>query len=346
MVDKVSENKTDDGFVCEPSVVDYLRLAEILIQAIPNDRKQMWAGKVMTYLATEALRTASQGQIPTRVPTKAIYSDLGGNPNQEPSAWLSPIWKEIEKRYYPEIEQSIIDLCRQAGLNNYSVIEKDNGKPAFYRLAAKQIPSSDHLGVGENEASPAGSIIYKRDLSLELSSFGKLFFQSGLIWTSFKRWSYLTWQLLFFIAAASFFFLIWLILWNKTQPITGQDLVLVAMGIGFPWAAHSHFSGVFRLFEDRIVIAPEWMLAWKEVGATLEINRSKDPDGPSTLLVQRYSAQCPICGFMVKLDKGDPDFPRRVIGRCEDNPREHVFSFDRSTKIGKFIRDSTDCYRL
>lgn len=220
----------------------------------------------------------------------------------------------------------------------YPVIEKDNGKPAFYRLAAKALPPCEASEGESQQVLPPNAIRYKRDLSLELSWLGKLFLHQGLKWTPFIRYSYLTWQLLFLIAAILFVSLTWLMLWYRKEPVTGQDLVLIAIGIGFPWAAYQHFSGIFRPFDDRIMIAPDWMLAWKESGATVEINRSKDRDAPSMIHVHRYSATCPICGWMVKLDRGEPDFPRRIVGRCEENPREHVFSFDRSTKQGVLFR--------
>lgn len=313
------------------------QLAEILIAAIPEDRRQIWAGKIMVYLAQDALRSASQENRSIRVSTKAIHTDLGGNPNLEPSQWLSPIWKEIETRYLPEIEPVLIELSRKAGLDTYPIVQKENGKPAYYRLASRPLP-----GIPGNEMTQtmpmllpqAGGIYYKRDLSLKLSTFGQFLFANGLKWTPSKRYGYLTWQLLFLIFAVCFEFLIWLVLWYRTQPITGQDLLLVASGIGFPWLAHRHFSGIFQLFEDRIVIAPDWALAWKEFGATIEINRARDPDTPSTIHVSRYSATCPVCGWMVKLERGEPTHSKRIVGRCEENPREHVFSFDRATKQG------------
>lgn len=315
----------------------YLQLADVLTQAIPSDRKTMWVGKVMVYLATEAQRAALQHKAPPRVPTKAIHADLGGNPKQEPSAWLSQIWKDIEARYYPEIEPRLIELARHAGLGFYPMLEKDNGSPAFYRLAAKAIPESVDVSVLCEEAVSAGTIVYKRDLTLKLSLLGRLFFEDGLRWTTSKRWGFLTWQLFFFIVMAILVVLAWLILWHRTTPLTGQDIVLLALGIGFPVGAYKHFRGVFRLFENRIMLASEWFLSWKELGATVEINRSKNPDAPSAIHVHRYSAECPICGWMVKLDKGEPDFPRRIVGRCEENPREHVFSFDRNSKQGRLL---------
>jgi hypothetical protein len=337
MVVKVEVDQSVDLHFGSVTPIDYQRLAEILIEAIPSDRKQMWVGKVMAYLASQALQCGSQGKAPPRVPTKAIYADLGGNPNQEPSGWLSPIWKEIESRHYPEIEPTLIDLCRRNGLNVYPALEKDNGKPAFYRLAARELPPSEPLDGDNDVALPPNTVRYRRDLSLELSLLGKMSFHHGLKWTPFKRYGYLAWQMLFLIAAVVFVLLIWLILWYRKEPVTGQDLVLLATGVGFPCAVYRHFSGIFRLFDDRIMIAPDWTLAWKEFGATVEIGRSKDPDAPSTILVQRYSTTCPICGWMVKLDRGEPDFPRRIVGRCEEHPREHVFSFDRSTKRGVIL---------
>jgi len=337
MVSEYQEKQSVKDYNCEFDSETYQRLADVLIRAIPDDRKLMLAGKVMLYLASETKKAASQNQTLPRVPTKAIHGDLGGNPNREPSAWLSPIWKEIEVRYYPEIEPRLIELARQAGLSLYPVLEKDDGKPAFYRLAAKEIPMSDDVSALFDEEAPAGTIVYKRDLTLKLSLLGRIFFEDGLRWTASKRWSFLSWQLFFLIVIAILVVLSWLILWHRTTPLTGQDIVLLALAIGFPVGAYKHFSGVFRLFDNRIMLASEWFLSWKELGATVEINRSKDPDAPSTIHVHRYSAECPICGWMVKLDKGEPDFPGRIVGRCEENPREHVFSFDRSSKQGRLL---------
>lgn len=335
MVETIISDQSITSSSEEVSDDDYRKLCEILIAAIPFDRREKRAGKVITYLAVETMQAISQGMGVPRVPTKAIYLDLGGNPNQEPSSWLSPIWNEIEERHYPEIEPILIDLCRQAGLATYPTIEKDNGKPAFYRIGWRAVPACNSGQVSIEEELPKHAIRYKRDLSLKLSSTGKLFFSEGLRWTPFKRYSYLTWQLLFLVVVAAFDLLLWLLLWYSKGPLSGQELVVLSMALGMPVGAYWHFREIFRLFDDRIIIAPDWILSLKEFGATVEINRSKDPEMASTILVQRYTSICPICGWMIKLDRGGPDFPRRIVGRCEEHPREHVFSFDRMTKRGE-----------
>jgi hypothetical protein len=333
----VSEVELDQSTSGQPEGIcpdDYLRLSEILISALPQDRKLMWGGKVMAYLARQTTQAVSEGQALPDIPTKSIHLDLGGNPNQEPSQWLSPIWKEIESRHYPEIEPTLIELSRQAGLKVYPALQKLNGKPALYRMATKTLPVGSQSSIISDANLPPDMIVYKRDLSLSLSWLGKVFFSRGLSWTPFKRYSFLAWQLLFLVSFVALDILLWLILWHSTPPMSGQELVVLAMAIGLPFGAYWHFHDIFRLFEDRIMIAPEWMLARKDFGATVELNRSKNPDEPSTILVQRYTATCPICGWLVNLDRGEPDFPRRIVGRCEESPREHVFSFDRSSKLG------------
>lgn len=322
----------------ETSSNDYLKLCEILIEAIPLDRKQSWVGKVLTYLASQTMQSIKEGNGVPRISTKAIHLDLAGNPKQQPSAWLSPIWDGIEERHYPEIEPTLIEECRRAGLTAYPTLEKHHGKPAYYRIGVKPVPPAGDEPIGVEEELPKHAIRYKRDLSLKLSWPGKLFFSTGLRWTPFKRYSYVTWQLLFLFAVVAFDLLLWLLLWYSKPPLSGQELVVIAMAIGMPIGAYWHLRDIFRLFDDRILIAPDWMLAIKEFGATVEINRSKNSDEDSTILVQRYTSICPICGWMIKLDRGEPDFPRRIIGRCEEHPREHVFSFDRMTKQGKMLR--------
>lgn len=58
-----------------------------------------------------------------------------------------------------------------------------------------------------------------------------------------------------------------------------------------------------------------------------------------------YWATCPICkdklqrNVRIDVSKGGKEFHNRLIGRCSESPTEHVFSFDRITRIGKPLRD-------
>lgn len=331
---KIIENHgVDDVSVCY-SADDYVQVARVLQDAIPRDRRAQWSGKIMEYLAKQTEHACVNGKEVPQISTKAIHMDLEGNPNQEPSAWLSPRWNEIEKQRYPEIVEKLQDLCRQRDLPGYPVITKLSGKPTLYCLEISPLPEVAVTAETPDASIPAGTIRYERDLSLALSKVGHFFASKGMQWTTGKRLSFVSWHMLVLISFLVLECLLLLYLWFRRVPLTGQDLIFVLLAIIAPYGLYLHFRDVFALFEDRIVIAPEWMLAWKEFGATVEIKRATDSGPPSTIHVYRYTATCPVCGWMIKLDKGGPDFPRRIVGRCEENPREHVYSFDRSTLRG------------
>jgi hypothetical protein len=90
-----------------------------------------------------------------------------------------------------------------------------------------------------------------------------------------------------------------------------------------------------RLLNDRIIAAPELFLALDETPAQLELYKAEDE---RVIRFVRHFGYCMICGAEVNLDSGEPDFPRRLVGRCSESPREHVFSFDRVTRKGYTLR--------
>jgi hypothetical protein len=333
--------KIDEVVLATTSEAETLAaVAHILLDSIPPDKKRQNACKVMAYLAEMTCAAARGGTVFCRFSTKEIYTDLNGNPNREPSGWLSPLWKEVEGQWYPAIKEVLVMRCKEAGFDVYPVIMKGEGTPSYYWIETRKIieKNSDVDLDKLNDPPFKPAVIYQKDLTLQLSFAGRIFFRNGMKWTSAKRYSFLTWNLLYLIFNLIYVIATILVLWNSKGAMRGQELVILIFGVLVPYLAYRHGSSIWRLFEDRIIIAPDWTIAWKEFGATIEISRSNDRELPSTIQVNRYSALCPICGWMVKLEKGEPDFQRRIVGRCEENPREHVFSFDRSTRQGIPLR--------
>lgn len=320
-------------------------LASALLDVLPKDRQSLWPYRVMMYIASETIRRAEQGEDARGISTKDIHTDLDANKNQEPSAWLSPHWKQIVQRHYPEIESALIRRCRAVGLDAYPVLAKTDGKPVYYTLEAKALPpieaqERDLAIIAETLPS---ALRYQPDLKLRLSRRGRLLFARGLIWSPGRRYGVLAWHLCVMAAAGLFCILVLWGLARQATPVVVRDLIFIAVALAIPGAAFLYLRPTWRLFEDRIAIAPDWLLAWTETGATVEVARSADPDLPSTIHVRRYTATCSVCGALIKLDRGEPDFPRRLVGRCQESPREHVFSFDRITLSGEALRRPPVC---
>jgi hypothetical protein len=120
------------------------------------------------------------------------------------------------------------------------------------------------------------------------------------------------------------------------KPITTQIISTIIAMIGIPlWAWFYVIGSRFRLFDDRIKPVSDLMLGLNQKDAQMDVYRESDF---SVIHIVRYSAVCSICGADVYLDDGSPDFPRRMVGRYAESPREHVFSFDRVTRKGAVLR--------
>jgi len=85
-----------------------------------------------------------------------------------------------------------------------------------------------------------------------------------------------------------------------------------------------------------ILLAPWWMQS--DDGARL-LEFRKPPRFPEiTIKAVSYSATCPICGAKVIAKSGGLEFFGRLIGRCDDAPVEHIFSFDHISRQGAWLR--------
>lgn len=335
MGNKQENNDVEDaGRCCAETLI---QMAEALRDAIPRDKARVNAFRVLDYLARRTIELVREDKEPL-IPTKDIYLDLDGNPNLEPSAWLSPLWSVIENKWYEQIEESVITRCRALGLAQYPRPVKLGGSPTLYRLDACPIEASQaeapapRTRVGERSAGLG--VTYEPDLTLKLSRLGRLVFGGGLAWTRSKKFALAGVILGATLALVVMTYLGHSALLRSRSALSAADLLAFVVIIGGPWAFIRKVDKMMRIFDDRIVIAPDWTLAWKEFGATMELEGDSENGGTRAVKVVRYAAPCPICDGLLRLDRGEPDYPRRLVGRCSQSPREHVYSFDRITRRG------------
>jgi len=83
--------------------------------------------------------------------------------------------------------------------------------------------------------------------------------------------------------------------------------------------------------------AKEFLVPFKADHVTLEL-RPKQGDKKGELAFVRYTASCPLCAGLVLLHDGGDEFKDRIVGRCDNSPREHVYSFDQKLHVGHSMR--------
>jgi hypothetical protein len=101
------------------------------------------------------------------------------------------------------------------------------------------------------------------------------------------------------------------------------------------WLIWSEFGPILNLPSKRITFAPSWIqvLRW-DSDVLLEWCAPPRYDSKFISAVH-YTGACPLCGGKVEIESGGFRYFGRLIGRCRESPREHIFSFDHVTRSGR-----------
>jgi hypothetical protein len=87
-----------------------------------------------------------------------------------------------------------------------------------------------------------------------------------------------------------------------------------------------------------MTIAPDLRLSFRQIHAQLRPTRAREGKGiHGWLSLVRHWSTCPICEGTIDVDEGKLAYPGRLVGRCSENPREHVYSFDVVTLSGRLL---------
>lgn len=297
--------------------------------------------KVLSFLATATLNRIEQGK-----PTKFINMDLQigikGGIDKDSSAWLSPIWKKLSTETLPSIQDSMEGFARAKGYDFYPWVGKTessggSGNTAQYFLTAIKVTSENQPG---DEPLQHADICYLPAVKITPSLWARWLFSRDYSAHGWRKWLYVWGSLAWLLALLLLFGLMWILLSQGKTPLSTQDVMLISLAIGIVMYCRHVFHQLSILFDDRIMLAPDNLIGFGESNVCIEIAKEnfKNKSSPRVLRLVKYMAECPVCGAEVLLDKGEPDFPRRIIGRCQESPREHIFSFDRVTKTGMKLR--------
>lgn len=114
-----------------------------------------------------------------------------------------------------------------------------------------------------------------------------------------------------------------------------REMFIVATAIGLiVYYLYRTVGPIFKVFDDRILIAPFWM---QSVDDDRLLELRKPPRFPNkSLKLVRYRAKCCVegCGGHVTAKSGGKPYQQMLIGRCEESPNQHVYTFDHITRIG------------
>lgn len=168
--------------------------------------------------------------------------------------------------------------------------------------------------------------------SIKLNSLGKLILGNGIFKT--RSWRGAIWAILFVSFSLVLLSVLFLIFQMRTitRPIQTGDFILIGLLCSTCWLIwRFQIRPIVWLIEDRIGFASNMFIKFSENDAHFDL--AKDGEHRYFRLV-RYSAVCPICAGSIELRYGTGENYRRLFGCCTEVPTEHVFTFDRVSRVG------------
>lgn len=302
----------------------YLKLAQ--------QRRRSKAYDVLNELANETLQRLHRGQS-TEFTASNLKAGVAPDSAKEPSGWLSPLWNRLIEDE-PQWAEGLRDTAKQLGLGYVPKLAKAHGSPAVYSLQPVPIPTPE-TAIAKTPLPDGGLRYIPASVKAPGAWLGGALRNGILRWTMGVRIAVVG---TFVLICCGVVGIVWLGLslgLRTTQPLTLSNLLGIGLLAGLAWETMQVYRFLADLFDLRIVMAPSFMTPISEESVTLELRQAHADDDVGELAFVRYTAICPVCEGNVFIDSGRAAFPDRLVGRCRRAAREHVFSFDSATRLGR-----------
>lgn len=318
-------------------------LAECLssfIKLLPTDKN---ANRFIKEIAQQTINKSNAGQH-ISITTKDLFLELFPKHDEsQASSKLANIWKGVKDLEH-EIKYYLTEhAVNEFGLDVYPWVEKIDseggaGNLVRYRLIGIKVDKAKVAAINPYRAKLAHDIEYTAIQDFQPSFFARLFFGKNNEIIGYKKWI----MIFFPLAQIIFYFMmiVALVFFLQKETLTTISFYKLGLLVVAGWFLLDKVRRFERFSDDRILLASNYFMAWKEFSILQELVTVNDDKGNflhKKIKLTKYVGICPICSAQVELSKGEPDYPRRIIGRCNESPREHIYSFDRITKLGRQI---------
>ena len=309
-------------------------------------RREGGVGKAatgITALVEMARDAVAKGELP---PEKdgATLVDIWRMEHPDPGETATQLRASDYKRWWSAREQQVRQLCQDAGCAWLPQLEVrpggGRGNPTLYSISLEPLTAEQaEDSTSDEPQGEDGAVRYRIDPA------------KPALWLRIllgsRPFPVASWRGYVLLGSAAINFmligLIWwavLVEWMKGRPITTADLSLGALAFAVSWALWRLTRPMRLLPTNRVVLAHEAFLSVGTLHGQLRTMR----DGRSRVSARKFSvvrhwAVCPVCAAEIDLSDGGAEFPRRLVGRCNDAPTEHIYSFDPVRLTGMPLRE-------
>lgn len=328
------------------------KLAECLISFFKYHEDPTTTRFVME-ISKQVINKYKSGCNQPEVTSKDVFLEIFPSEDlSKVSEKLSNIWRKMSPLQIEVAKRLSEHAHNEFSLDEYPWIEKIKsnggaGNLTKFRVIGIRINKSELCGPNPYRETIHHDIEYIAIQDYKPSLLARLIFDKTNAMIGGKKWG-----MIFFSFIEMFFYLCVIALFffsMKNQTLATYPLWQLAVLIGAILLFLQKKKRIDRFIDDRIIIASELFMGWAELSLVQELVTVNDEKGNflyKKVQLTKYVAICPICNAQVELAKGEPDFLRRIIGRCKESPREHIYSFDRVTKLGVLLHQNATRYNV
>lgn len=326
---------------------DVLQPIVLLIKAInqwrERDRLDVLLLKAICTLSLEHSEQAEDGFTPWDI-VEAVTMLRGrpwssGNNKEQMADDVRRQWKKLEQLWASK-QEGIREGLLDQGIHAIPQIVRSEGggtgKPTRYRVTWVETSET----IGRKLGDDFQNTFQKADIRYiceDIEDAGPLarLFTKGYEMVGWKKQLYLLTLLLPMLFCYLIFvqFVFGLTMKTAFGPAAISSFSSFVVLCGATWYT---LTPLYDVPVRKITVAPWWMQSIDD-DRLIELRVSSE-DQTKSIKAVRYSANCPICSGKVYAKSGGWAFHGRVVGKCEENPVEHVFSFDHITRVGKYLR--------
>ncbi len=253
-------------------------------------------------------------------------------------------WKKLEVLWQSKSE-GVKQSFNDEGLIKFPTIARNEGggtgRPTKYRIAWLDANDQDLSIVTTDEAQCSQSYVaHVRYICEDIKdpNFMAKTFAKGYLLSGWRKRVYLAALLgpVIFAMIVTWLTLLNIVVSNsltKTSVGSGSSITSSLIII---FAVFVTLYPLYQLKAKGVLIAPWWMQSVDEE-RLLEFRAPPRFETKSIKAVS-YSATCPICEGKIFAKSGGLEFFGRIIGRCNNSPVEHIFSFDHVSRRGVYLR--------
>lgn len=323
------------------------RVAELLAEAIESWRDRKDQVPVQLLKALCQLSISHDDQAANGFTALELYDEMRTlrpqwvpgpeTDKEEISRKIRKAWKDLDK-IWSEKREGVHQLIGDQGLMMLPELGRDEGGGTGYMtryLIRCVIPQEKaEKRVTPDQVNPNGKEFWEiRYICEDVRNPGHLarLFAVGFAISGWRKAALLT------LGVAAVVAVILLTTWASIALPAASGVGMAIAVIGFPaliaavlWRS---FGPLFQVSEVRILRAPWWLQSVD--GDQLLEWRMPPRYTEKAIYLVRYTSACSICHGQVSVVSGSPEYRHRLVGRCVEAPRAHVFSFDHVGRVGR-----------